>query len=90
MSGDDPDGRSPMSIPTSTAPTRSPGARSATSAIRLAVAAPCRQLAEEKQLSIRRLVIETTARTAFVGTPAHVPQLTPHGLDDFVAGSGWS
>jgi FMN-dependent oxidoreductase (nitrilotriacetate monooxygenase family) len=69
----------------------------------LAVAAQWRQLAEEKQLSIRQLVIETTARTAFVGTPAQVakaiddhvqadaadgyilvPQLTPHGLDDFV------
>ena len=68
----------------------------------LAVATQWRQLAEEKQLSIRQLVVET-ARTAFVGTPAQVaqsidhhvqadaadgyvlvPQLTPHGLDDFV------
>jgi FMN-dependent oxidoreductase (nitrilotriacetate monooxygenase family) len=38
----------------------------------LAVATRWRQIAEEKNLSIRQLVIETTARTAFVGTPAHV------------------
>jgi FMN-dependent oxidoreductase (nitrilotriacetate monooxygenase family) len=40
----------------------------------LAVAARWRQLAEAKNLSIRQLVIETTARTAFVGTPAHVAE----------------
>ncbi len=40
----------------------------------LAVAARWRRLAEEKNLSIRQLVIETTARTAFVGTPAHVAE----------------
>lgn len=40
----------------------------------LAVATRWRQIAEEKNLSIRQLVIETTARTAFVGTPAHVAE----------------
>jgi len=38
----------------------------------LAVAAAWRRRAEEEQLSIRQLVIEVTARTAFVGTPAQV------------------
>jgi alkanesulfonate monooxygenase SsuD/methylene tetrahydromethanopterin reductase-like flavin-dependent oxidoreductase (luciferase family) len=36
------------------------------------VAAAWRELATEKHLSIRQLVIETTARTAFVGTPTQV------------------
>jgi FMN-dependent oxidoreductase (nitrilotriacetate monooxygenase family) len=40
----------------------------------LAVATRWRQLAEAKNLSIRELVIETTARTAFVGTAAHVAE----------------
>jgi FMN-dependent oxidoreductase (nitrilotriacetate monooxygenase family) len=46
----------------------------------LAVATRWRQIAEEKNLSIRQLVIETTARTAFVGTPAHVAE----AINEFV------
>lgn len=38
----------------------------------LAVAARWRRLAEERQLSIRQLIIEVTTRTAFVGTPRQV------------------
>ncbi|HLY82464.1 MAG TPA: NtaA/DmoA family FMN-dependent monooxygenase, partial [Acidimicrobiales bacterium] len=40
-----------------------------------AVAAAWRRLSEEKGLSIRELVIEVTARSAFVGTPARVAEL---------------
>jgi alkanesulfonate monooxygenase SsuD/methylene tetrahydromethanopterin reductase-like flavin-dependent oxidoreductase (luciferase family) len=46
----------------------------------LAVAASWRELAAEKDLSIRELVIETTARTAFVGTASEVATL----IDDHV------
>ena len=44
------------------------------------MAARWRQIAEAKNLSIRELVIETTARTAFVGTPAHVAE----AMSDYV------
>jgi alkanesulfonate monooxygenase SsuD/methylene tetrahydromethanopterin reductase-like flavin-dependent oxidoreductase (luciferase family) len=39
-----------------------------------AVAAKWRRLAEEKQLSIRELIIEVTTRAAFVGTPRQVAE----------------
>lgn len=51
----------------------------------LAVAAQWRRLAEEKQLSIRQLVIETTARTAFVGTPAQVADKIDTRIQDDAA-----
>jgi FMN-dependent oxidoreductase (nitrilotriacetate monooxygenase family) len=38
----------------------------------LAVAAKWRQLAGDRHLSIRELIIEVTTRSGFVGTPAHV------------------
>ena len=41
----------------------------------LAVAARWRRLAEEQGLGIRQLVIEVTARSTFVGTPARVAEL---------------
>lgn len=47
----------------------------------LAIATQWRELAAEKGLSIRELVIETTARTAFVGTPAQVATT----IDDHLA-----
>lgn len=40
----------------------------------MAVAARWRQLAEEKNLSIRELIIETTARQSFVGTPRMIAE----------------
>jgi alkanesulfonate monooxygenase SsuD/methylene tetrahydromethanopterin reductase-like flavin-dependent oxidoreductase (luciferase family) len=53
----------------------------------LAVAAGWRRLAEEKNLSIRQLIIEVTARTAFVGTPRTVAeQIDCHVQDDAADG----
>jgi FMN-dependent oxidoreductase (nitrilotriacetate monooxygenase family) len=40
----------------------------------LAVAAKWRELAEQKHLSIRQLIIEVTTRSAFIGTPGQVAE----------------
>jgi FMN-dependent oxidoreductase (nitrilotriacetate monooxygenase family) len=45
-----------------------------------AVAAKWRRLAEEKQLSIRQLIMEVTARASFIGTPEQVAEQ----IDTFV------
>ncbi|WP_369215473.1 NtaA/DmoA family FMN-dependent monooxygenase [Streptomyces flavofungini] len=55
----------------------------------LAVARQWRERAEAENLSIRELVIETTGRQSFIGSPATVaetllvPHITPTGLDEF-------
>jgi FMN-dependent oxidoreductase (nitrilotriacetate monooxygenase family) len=51
----------------------------------LTIAAQWRRLAEDKQLSIRQLVIEVTARTAFVGTPAQVADKIDTRIQDDAA-----
>ena len=51
----------------------------------LAVAAGWRQLAEAKHLSIRELIIEVTARTQFVGTPAQVAETIDRHVQDDAA-----
>jgi alkanesulfonate monooxygenase SsuD/methylene tetrahydromethanopterin reductase-like flavin-dependent oxidoreductase (luciferase family) len=48
----------------------------------VAIANEWRALAEAKKLSLREVVVETTARQSFVGTPAAVAQ----AMDDFVQG----
>lgn len=50
----------------------------------LKTAAQWRELAEAKQLSIRDLIVETTAGHTFVGTPDHVAQ----AMDTFVQSDG--
>jgi FMN-dependent oxidoreductase (nitrilotriacetate monooxygenase family) len=53
----------------------------------LAVATKWRQLAEEKHLSIRQLIIEVTARLGFVGTPRGVAsQINRHVQEDAADG----
>lgn len=53
----------------------------------IAVAATWRELAEAKHLSIRELIIEVTARTQFVGTPAEVAAtIDRHVRDDAADG----
>jgi FMN-dependent oxidoreductase (nitrilotriacetate monooxygenase family) len=48
----------------------------------LAVAAKWRAIAEEKKLSIRELIIETTSRQSFIGTPATVADTIDRFVQD--------
>lgn len=51
----------------------------------LAVARQWRELAEAKSLSIRQLIIEVTARTAFVGTASQVAEKINHYVQEDAA-----
>jgi FMN-dependent oxidoreductase (nitrilotriacetate monooxygenase family) len=72
LSGYDPDGPLPSADPdTSSASIQG---RTRQHASPLVTARRWRALAEEKQLSIRELIIEVTGRQSFIGTPAQVAE----------------
>jgi len=75
LSGYDPDGPLPEHDPDTASAISITRGRVRHEQDPLAVAAAWRRLSEEKGLSIRELVIEVTARSAFVGTPARVAEL---------------